>query len=110
MLPQPVLMELMLTGNLMPIERLRELGFVNDLGETPDAVRAKALALARAIRDNAPLSVACAKQSILAAMSVGCDAGLEMAWRIHRPAYESEDAEEGPRAFAEGRKPVWLGR
>ena len=40
-LPQPVLMELMLTGNLMPIERLRDLGFVNDLGETPDAVRAK---------------------------------------------------------------------
>lgn len=110
MLPQPVLMELVLTGNLLPIERLRELGFVNYLGDTPDEVRAKALELARSIRDNAPLSVICGKQAILAAMSAGCDAGLEMAWRIYRPAYESEDAKEGPRAFAEGRKPVWLGR
>lgn len=110
MLPQPVLMEMVLTAELLPIERLRELGFVNYVEPDAAAVRARALALARTIRDNAPLSVACGKQAILAAMSTGCDAALELAWKLYRPAYESEDAQEGARAFAEKRKPVWTGR
>jgi enoyl-CoA hydratase/carnithine racemase len=110
MLPQPILMEMVLTGDLYPIERFYELGFINYLEPDPDAVRARARALAETIRDNAPLSVIAGKEAILTAMSVGCDAGLEQAWRIYRPAYASEDAQEGPRAFAEKRKPQWTGR
>jgi enoyl-CoA hydratase/carnithine racemase len=110
MLPQPILMEMVLTAELMPIERLRELGFVNYLEQTPDGVRERALILARQIRANAPLSLEAGKRSILTAMSVGCDAGLEMAWHIYRKAYESDDAQEGARAFAEKRPPKWAGR
>jgi enoyl-CoA hydratase/carnithine racemase len=110
MIPQPLFMEMVLTADLYPIERFHALGFINYLEPTPDAVRARALELARKIRDNAPLSVAAGKQSILAAMSVGCENGLELAWQIHRPAYASEDAQEGPRAFAEKRPPRWKGR
>ena len=109
MLPQPFLMEMVLTGDLYPIERFLELGYVNYVEPDPDAVRARALELARKIRDNAPLSVTCGKEAILTAMSVGSEAGLELAWRIYRPAYASEDAQEGPRAFAEKRKPQWKG-
>ena len=43
MLPQPILMEILLTGDLMPIERLHDYGFTNYLEDTPDAVRARAL-------------------------------------------------------------------
>lgn len=110
MLPQPFLLELVLTGELHPIERFAHYGFVNYLEDTPDAVRARALALARRIADNAPLSVRAARESIAAGMSAGCDAGLAMAVRLHRAAYASEDAIEGPKAFAEKRKPVWKGR
>ncbi|WP_454624662.1 enoyl-CoA hydratase/isomerase family protein [Bradyrhizobium cenepequi] len=110
MLPQPVLMEMTMTGDLYPIERFHELGFVNYLEESPDAVRARATAIARSIRDNAPLSVIAGKRAILNAMSVGCDAAMESAFHIYREAYSSEDAQEGPRAFAERRKPVWRGR
>lgn len=109
MLPQPVVMEMVLTAELMPIERFLDLGFINYLESTPDAVRARALALAITIRNNAPLSVQAGKRSLLTAMSVGCDAGLEMAWHTYRPAYESEDAQEGARAFTEKRAPVWKG-
>ncbi len=39
MLPQPLLMELVITGETMPIERLAAYGFTNYLEATPDAVR-----------------------------------------------------------------------
>jgi enoyl-CoA hydratase/carnithine racemase len=110
MLPQPLLMEMVLTGDLYPIETFHGLGFINYLEDTPDAVRARASALAERIRDNAPLSVMAGKESILTAMSAGCDAGMALAHNIYRAAYASEDAQEGPRAFAEKRKPVWKGR
>ncbi len=110
MLPQPLLMEMVLTGDLYPIERFHELGFINYLEADADRVRARAMELARTIRDNAPLSVTCGKEAILTAMSADRDAGFELAWRIYRPAYASADAQEGPRAFAEKRKPQWTGR
>lgn len=109
MLPEPILMEMTMTGDMYPIERLRDLGFINYLEPDADAVRRKARQLAERIRDNAPLSVIAGKRAILTAMSVGCDAGLETAWHIYREAYASNDAQEGPRAFAEGRPPVWTG-
>src|SRR5579871_1928969 len=110
MLPQPLLMELVLTGETMPIERLAEHGFLNYLEETPDAVRARALQLARVIVEGAPLSVKAAKASVLAAMDLGCANGLVEADRLHVEAYASLDAIEGPRAFSEKRKPVWQGK
>jgi enoyl-CoA hydratase/carnithine racemase len=110
MLPQPVVMELILTGELQPIERFHRLGFVNYVESDPDAVRARAVELAIKIRDNAPLSVKAGKGSMLAAMSLGCDAGTAQADEIYRGVYASEDAQEGPRAFAEKRPPRWKGR
>ena len=110
MLPQPILMELVLTAAMMPVERLHGFGFVNYVEPTPDAVRARALALATAIRDNAPLSVQAAKATVLAAMNAGAEAGLDLGEALHRTAYASDDAIEGPRAFAEKRRPRWQGR
>ena len=110
MLPQPILMEIVLTGYLMPIERLHEYGFTNYLEDTPDAVRARALDLAKRISSGAPLSVIAAKASVRATMDLGCAAGLEEGKRLHEGVYASQDAIEGPRAFAEKRNPVWQGK
>lgn len=110
MLPQPLLMELVLTGETMPIERLAEHGFVNYLEDTPDAVRSRAVQLARKIVEGAPLSVKAAKASVLAAMDLGYEKGLIEADRLHVETYASLDAVEGPKAFAEKRKPVWQGK
>ena len=110
MMPQPVLMQLVLTGETIPIEQLAAYGFLNYLEDTPDAVRARALQLAHQIAQGAPLSVKAAKASVLAAMDLGCENGLVEANRLHVETYASLDAIEGPKAFAEKRKPVWQGR
>lgn len=110
MLPQPLLMELILSGELIEIERLQAYGFVNYVEPTPDRVRERAHELAVRIRDNAPLTVQAGKASLIAAMNLGCSVGLERAKEIFKPVYASEDAQEGPRAFAEGRPARWLGR
>jgi enoyl-CoA hydratase len=110
MLPQAVLMEMTLTGEFLPIERLHALGFVNHVADTPEAVRVEALRIAHRIEANAPLSVRAGKASILRAAAVGVDAGLEEAIRIYADVYASEDAQEGMRAFAEKREPRWQGR
>ena len=110
MLPQAILLEMTLTGEMVDIERLHALGFVNYVEPTPDAVRERALQLATRIRDNAPLTVQAGKASLLAALSLGCNAGFARAKEIYKPVYASEDAQEGPRAFAEKRPPRWLGR
>lgn len=109
MLPQPILMEIVLTGDLMPIERLHDYGFINYLEETPDAVRARAFDLAKRIAGLAPLSVVAAKGSVRATMDLGCAAGLKEGKRLHEVVYASNDAIEGPKAFAEKRAPVWTG-
>lgn len=109
-MPQPLLMEMVLTGETLPIERLAEHGFLNSLEDTPQAVRERANELARMIAAGAPLSVKAAKASVLAAMDLGLARGLVEAERLHVEAYASLDAIEGPKAFAEKRKPVWQGR
>jgi enoyl-CoA hydratase/carnithine racemase len=110
MLPQPILMEIVLTGDLMPIERLHGYGFTNYLEDTPDLVRERARDLARRIASAAPLSVVAAKGSVRATMDLGCAGGLEEGKRLHEVVYSSQDAIEGPRAFAEKRAPVWQGQ
>ncbi|CAN5552107.1 enoyl-CoA hydratase-related protein [soil metagenome] len=110
MLPQAVLMELVTTAQMMPIERLHALGFINAVEATADAVRARAQAMALAIAANAPLSVKAAKAGLQAANDFGGEAGFAISRALHRPVYASEDAREGPRAFSEKREPAWTGR
>lgn len=110
MLPQGVLMEMVTTAQMLPIERLHALGFINAVEATPQAVRDKTHAMAMSIAANAPLSVNAGKAGLLAASDFGGEAGFAVSRALHRSVYASDDAQEGPRAFAEKRQPRWLGR
>jgi len=110
MIPQGLLMEIVLTGDLFPIELLHQYGFTNYLEDTPDAVRKRATELARKIATGAPLSVRAAKQSVRATMDLGNSEGFKKSLQLHEAVYSSQDAIEGPKAFAEKRTPRWQGR
>jgi len=108
MIPQRIFMEIVLTGKPISAQRAYEVGLVNRLAE-PAALMDTALELAREVLEGAPLSVKAARETVMLATEMGRADALEAAWAAHEEAYNSHDAQEGPRAFAEKRKPVWRG-
>ena len=102
-------MEIILTGKPITAQRAYEIGLVNRLAE-PAALMDTAIELASEILAGAPLSVQAGRETVMLATEMGRSAALQAARAAHVVAYESEDAQEGPRAFAEKRKPQWKGR
>ncbi|MGJ7497393.1 enoyl-CoA hydratase/isomerase family protein [Variovorax sp. RT4R15] len=109
MLPQRVVMELLLTAQPMSAQRALALGFVNDVVPL-DRLRERAIEMARTIAANAPLTVKAARELVYLSSEMGRSAGLRAAQHLFESVYLSEDAQEGPRAFAEKRAPRWTGR
>lgn len=109
MIPQRVFMEIVLTGKPIDAARAYEIGLVNRVTE-PGALMDEAIALAQDILAGAPLSVKAAREMVMLTTEMGRSAALQAAQAAHEIAYNSEDAQEGPRAFAEKRKPQWKGR
>lgn len=109
MLPQRIMMELLLTGEPLSAARLHELGYVNHV--VPRAqLLPRSLELARRIAANAPLTVRACRALVYASTEAGRTEALRAGERLFEPVYLSEDAQEGPRAFAEKRPPVWQGK
>jgi enoyl-CoA hydratase len=108
MIPQRIYMEIVLTGKPINAQRAYEIGLVNRLAE-PDALMDAALELAREVLEGAPLSVAAARNTVMLATEMGRADAIDAGYAAHEAAYNSNDAQEGPRAFAEKRKPVWKG-
>jgi enoyl-CoA hydratase/carnithine racemase len=109
LIPPRIAMELLLTAEPMSAQRAYEIGFVNKVVPYAE-LREEALKMARAIADNAPLSVRAGKALVFASADLGWEAGLDEGDRIYETVYLSEDGQEGPRAFREKRKPEWKGR
>jgi crotonobetainyl-CoA hydratase len=109
--PKKIAMEMLLTGDPISAPRALELGLVNAVVPRGDLIEA-ALALAGRIAVNAPLSVQSSKRIALGIADgrVAADAAAWEQTRIEAVALmRSDDAREGPRAFAEKRMPVWKG-
>ncbi len=108
MIPQRIMMEILLTGKPISAQRAYEIGLVNRLAE-PENLLDCALELAGEILDGAPLSVKAARETVMLATEMGRSAALQAARHASEHCYNSSDAQEGPRAFAEKRRPNWKG-
>jgi len=109
-MPMKDAMWLVLTGRRIPASEAKRVSLVNEVVGRGEALVA-AQRLATEMLACAPLALVASKQVMLQSLA---EPDLAAAMQRKYPAAErmlgSEDAQEGPRAFAEKRAPRWLGR
>jgi enoyl-CoA hydratase/carnithine racemase len=108
-LPFAHAMEFLLTAERFTAERAFEMGLLNRV-VPEESLMDEARAFARRILANAPLAVQGTKESVLKGLLVDLKEAYGIEQEISQRVFSTEDAKEGPKAFAEKRKPNWQAR
>jgi len=106
-MPWAVAMQLLLTGDQIDAKRAYEVGFVNEV-VPKERLLPRAIEWAEAICRNGPLAVRTAKE--IAVRALDLERGFVLEKALAARVFASQDALEGPRAFAEKRPPRFQGR
>jgi enoyl-CoA hydratase len=107
--PFPQAMEFLLCADLIGAERAYDMGFLNAVVPREQLLD-KAYEFARRITANAPLAVRATKQSVWEGLGMSLSDAYKNESKISSYIFQTEDAREGPKAFAEKRKPNWQGK
>lgn len=108
-LPLKTAMGLLLTGRRIPAAEALAHGLLNEVApddELDDCVDRWTADLLRC----APLSQRALKEAVMRSTDIPLDQAFTATYTWEQARRASEDAKEGPRAFAENRDPVWQGR
>jgi len=109
-LPQQVgfaaAMEFLLTAEPLPAERAMQLGLLNEL-VAPEDLMDTAFKWAGRIMANGPLAIRATKESVIRGMEVTMKEAYKIETELSQMVFASEDAKEGPKAFAEKRTANW---
>ncbi|MEE9285318.1 MAG: enoyl-CoA hydratase-related protein, partial [Dehalococcoidia bacterium] len=109
MLPKGIALELLITGARFDAQWALRYGLVTYVVPA-DQVFLKACEVAQSICENGPLAVRAAKESALRGLELSLEEGLKQENEFSRKVLVTEDAREGPLAFAQKRKPEYRGR
>jgi E-phenylitaconyl-CoA hydratase len=107
-LPHAVAMEMLLTGDGIDAVTAERWGLVNKVVPQADLLET-AYGYARKIAANAPLAVQAAKELALRSRDMDLTSGLRLEAVLNRMLMQTEDAKEGPAAFAAKRAPQFKG-
>lgn len=102
-------LEIILTGRQVDAQEALRLGLVHRVVPASD-VMAEARKTAEALLVNGPLSLRAAKQAVVEGWDKPLDEGLDLELRLFGDLLLTEDAVEGPKAFAEKRQPEYKAR
>ncbi len=109
-MPMKHAMDLVLTGRRIGADEAKTMSLINQVVPKSE-LRARTMAMANQIVEMAPLAIEASKQVMVQSFDIP---DLKAAIRKSYPAavrmLASDDAKEGPRAFAEKRAPQWRGR
>jgi enoyl-CoA hydratase/carnithine racemase len=108
-IPLKVAMGYMLTGRHMPVQEAYRWGLVNEIVPLAELMPT-AERWAREILECAPLSIQATKQSAMQGLEMSLEEAYNATYEAVQRMTGSDDSREGPRAFAERRKPVWTGQ
>jgi len=112
-IPYHIAMEMLLTGRWFDAAEMHRLGLVNEV-LAAERLMDRAWELASDLASGPPLVFAAIKEVVREAEATGFQQAMNMVTkrklRTVDVLYGSEDHEEGARAFAEKRDPVWKGR
>ena len=108
-LPYPVAMELLLVGDTLSAQEALKYGLVNRVVPHGQLMPAT-MEVAEKLAANPPLAVRAIKELAIRSQHLPLHDGLRLEQAIQSVLRQSEDAKEGPRAFAEKRAPVYRGR
>ncbi|HEY8491889.1 MAG TPA: enoyl-CoA hydratase-related protein [Dehalococcoidia bacterium] len=108
-IPLALAMEMILTGERIDAQRALQAGLVSRVVPA-DQLMPTALEVAETICKRGPLAVRSAKESIMRGLDMTLQQGLDLEAMFSARVWASEDAREGPRAFAEKREPQYKGR
>lgn len=108
-LPLKLAMGLLLTGKWLSAQEAAQYGLVNEVVPGTQLL-ATAERWANEILECSPLSVRLTKESVLAGLALPVEKAMEGDRERMQILLSSQDFREGPRAFAEKRKPNWTGR
>jgi enoyl-CoA hydratase/carnithine racemase len=107
--PLGMAMEMILSGDPIDATEALRVGLVNRVVPLAELLPA-ARELAGRIAARGPLAVRAAKRAVLAGLGKELSSGMALEHELFRQVSKSEDATEGPRAFAERRPPRFKGR
>lgn len=108
-LPYAAAMEFLLLAEEVPASRALDLGLLNAVVPADD-VLTTALSWAGRILANGPLAVRATKESVVRGMKGTLRDAYKIESELSAQVFASEDAKEGPAAFAEKRPPRWQNR
>jgi enoyl-CoA hydratase len=105
----PAAMEFLLTAERFPAERALELGLINEIVDEAELIE-RAYEWARRITANAPLAVQATKESVMRGLALSLDDAYAVESEMSKRIFQTDDAKEGPKAFAEKREPRWTAK
>lgn len=108
-IPLKQAMGMMLTGKQFTAQEAYRLGLVNEVVAGTELIAA-AERWAREILECSPLSVRLTKESVLDGLTYSADEAMQRDRPRLQRLLASQDFIEGPKAFAEKRKPNWTGK
>jgi len=108
-IPLKLAMGMLLTGKQITAQEAFRLGLVNEVVPAAELMAA-AERWANEILECSPLSIRLTKEAVLSGLNSPVEEAMKMDRPLIKRLFASQDFVEGPKAFAEKRKPQWTGR